>query len=566
MEFMKVALLFEELEKTASGNDLRDLLSAFLKDLSEEEISVVVYLCLGRLGPEYDDIVLGFAEKTVLKALSRASGVSEKKVDSLMVTLGDAGLVAEQVLARKLTTLVPVESLTIHDLYAGLIKISHVSGSRSVEAKSDILVSLLGRCSGVECKYVVRIALGTIRLGIAEMTVVDSLAIAFIGSKKDKVDVERAYMVCPDLGYIASVLQSQGVGGLSKITATVGRPVKMMLAQRVTDLDQIEEKMPGSVLVEAKYDGERVQVHKLDSGVVRLFSRQLQDITLQFPDLVAAVSTHLKCSSCIVEGEILALGENGRPLAFQTLMQRRRKNDIADYVSKIPVVLKLFDVLLVDSVVVMGHQLVERKKWLNAIVLPGGAMELATNMVMDDVYEIDTYFRSMLDAGYEGVIVKSLDGSYQAGHRGWNWIKWKKDYAGELVDTFDVVVIGAFHGKGKRKGGYGALLCAVYDSGSEKFLSFCKLGTGLTDTVLEGLNTVLDGNRVKEKPKNVESGVIADVWFSPIVVCEISGAEITRSPSHASGFALRFPRFLKFREKKATDATTLVEVKEMGVK
>ncbi len=566
MEFKKVALLFEELEKTASGNDLRLLLSSFLKELTLDEISVVVYLCLGRLGPEYDDVVLGFAEKTVLRALSRASGVSEKKVDSLMVSLGDAGLVAEQVLATKPRTLVPVESLSIHDLYEGLVKISRVSGSRSVDLKSDILVSLLGRCSGVECKYVVRVALGTIRLGVAEMTVIDSLAMAFIGSKKDKVEVERAYMVCPDLGYIASVLCTSGVVGLQRITATVGRPVKMMLAQRVTDLDEIEDKMPGSVLVEAKYDGERVQVHRLADGSVRLFSRQLQDITSQFPDLVSAVKSHVKCNSCIVEGEILAMGEDGRPLAFQTLMQRRRKNDVADFVLRIPVVLKLFDVLYVDSVVVMDLGLVERKKWLNAIIISGGALELATNMVTDDVYEIDTYFKSMLAAGYEGVIVKNLDGSYQAGQRGWNWIKWKKEYAGELVDTFDVVVVGAFFGKGKRSGGYGALLCAVYDSSSEKFLSFCKLGTGLSDAVLGGLGDVLDKYRLKEKAKNVESGIVPDVWFSPAIVCEISGAEITRSPLHASGFALRFPRFLRFREKKASDATTLAEVKEMGAK
>ncbi len=563
MDFERLALLFEQLEKTSSGNDVRSILSSFFKEVPSSDIKVVVYLLLGRLGPEYDTVVLGLAEKSVLKAIAKAGGVSEKSVLDLVRTIGDAGLIAEKILTHKSSTLFPTTPLSINDLYSGLVKISLLDGTGSSDLKINVLVSLFSRCSTLGAKYVTRVALGILRLGVAEMSVVDSLAIAFIGEKKDKEYVERAYNICPDLGIIAEVLAISGLAGINSISVEVGRPVKMMLAQRIEELDDIESKMPGSILVEAKYDGERVQVHKLANGCVVLFSRRHDTITLQFPDLVTAISQYVKCNSCIVEGEILALGEDGRPLPFQTLMQRRRKYNVAEYATKVPVILKLFDVLYVDSKLMMDKALTIRKKALTAIVKKGGPVGLAENIVTDDIHEMDLYFRSMLERGFEGVIFKSLGGEYQAGTRGWNWIKWKKEYVGSLSDSFDVVVVGAFFGRGKRKGMYGALLCAVRNSVSGIFESFCKLGTGLTDETLLSLPFVLDVYRVKKCPSTVVSGVMCDVWFDPQIVVEVSGAEITKSPIHSCGYALRFPRFIRFREKKAIDATTVEEVKGM---
>lgn len=571
MDFQKLVEVFEELEKTTSGNAMREILAEFIKKVPAEDLPVVCYLCLGSIASEYESVVLGMADKSVLKAIAAAAGTDLSKVQTLMKETGDAGLTAEKALKHKPRTLVPLGKLTIHELLEKLHKIAQTSGAGSQEQKSSILVSLLQKTSPTGAKYVARIALGTLRLGAGDMTLLDALAIAYTGDKKNKEILEKAYNICPDVGLIAETLAKKGLKGIEKIGIHVGRPIKMMLCQRVDEIGEITEKIPGEFAVEAKYDGERVQAHKDKKGKITLFSRRLEDITAQFPDLVKELEKHVEGKEYVIEGEIIAVDEKGHHLPFQTLMQRRRKYDVEKYMKDIPVIVKLFDILYWNGKSFLYEPYKTRSQQLANVVHKSKHLMLADKIITDDLTEMDKFFREMLKEKYEGVIVKSLSGEYQAGTRGWNWIKWKKEYVKEMSDTLDLVVVGAFHGKGKRSGTYGALLCAAYNEKEDMFETVCKLGTGLTDEVLAELPTKLAKYKVDHKPARlkIKKEMEPEVWFEPKIVVEVRGAELTKSPFHTcgSGLALRFPRFIRFREdKKAEQATSSKEVEGMAKK
>ena len=571
MDFQKLADLFEQLEQTASGNTMREILAGFLKKVPEEDIAMVCYLCLGQIASDYGGENLGMADKSVLKSIAAAAGTDISKVQKIMNESGDAGLTAQKVLQHKPRTLVPVGKLSVHELFQKLHTITATTGTGSQDQKSNIVVALLQKASPTGAKYVIRLILGTLRLGAGDMTLLDALAIAYTGDKSNKEILEKAYNICPDVGIIAETLVRGGIKGIEKIDIHVGRPIKMMLCQRVDEIDEIAEKMPGEFAVEAKYDGERVQVHKDVKGKMTLFSRRLETITTQFPDLVKELEKHVEGKEFVIEGEIIAIDAQENHLPFQTLMQRRRKYNVEKYMKDIPVIVKLFDILYWNGNSWMHEPYQERTQLLAKIVSKGKHVMLADKIVTDDISEMDRFFHDMLKEKYEGVIVKSLIGGYQAGTRGWNWIKWKKDYVQDMSDTLDLVIVGAFHGKGKRSGVYGALLCAAYNEKEDVFETVCKLGTGLTDEVLAELPVKLLKYKLEHRPARlrVKKEMEPDVWFEPKIVVEVLGAEITKSPFHTcgSGLALRFPRFIQFREnKKAEQATTSKEVEGMGKK
>ena len=571
MDFQKLVDVFEELEQTASGNKMREILADFLRTVPADDIAMVCYLCLGQIASEYGGEVLGLADKSALKSIAAAAGTDISKVQKLMNELGDAGSTAEKVLQSKPRTLVPLGKLTVQELFGRLHKITQTTGTGSQDQKSNILVSLLQKASPTGAKYVIRIALGTLRLGAGDMTLLNALAIAYTGDKSNKEFLEKAYNICPDVGLIAETLVKKGLQGIEKIDVHVGRPIKMMLCQRVDELEEIAEKIPGEFAVEAKYDGERVQAHKDRKGKITLFSRRLENITTQFPDLVRGLEKQVDGKEYVIEGEIIAVDEKGKHLPFQTLMQRRRKYEVEKYMKEIPVIVKLFDILYWNEKSYLHEPYKSRTQLLAKIVSKSRHVMLADKIVTDDISEMDEFFREMLKEKYEGVIVKSLTGEYQAGTRGWNWIKWKKDYVQDMSDTLDLAIVGAFHGKGKRSGVYGALLCAAYNEKEDVFETVCKLGTGLTDEVLAELPKKLAKYKLDHKPARlkVKKEMEPDIWFEPKIVVEVLGAEITKSPFHTcgSGLALRFPRFLRFREdKKAEQATTTKEVEGVGKK
>ncbi|MGA1792653.1 MAG: ATP-dependent DNA ligase [Thermoplasmatota archaeon] len=405
--------------------------------------------------------------------------------------------------------------------------------------------------------------------------------------QKNREEIVKAYNIHPDLGHIAVTLARGGMGSIREIGVVPGIPLRAMLGERLPSISDIIEKMGGTAALEYKYDGLRVQAHLDDSGdSIHLFSRQLEDITEQFPDVVGSLRKGFRGQNSILEGECVPVDpKNGEMLPFQVISQRRgRKYELDSKIDEIPVVLVLFDCLYLDGKTLIDRPYMERRAAISR-ALPGVSekiegsvgISLSRMEIVSEHGEGEDFFNNALDDGCEGVMAKSTSerSVYQAGSRGWLWIKYKKDYRSELEDTLDLVVVGAYHGTGRRGGTFGALLMAAYDEDSDMYRTVCKLGSGFNDQHLEILPGLISDIRTGGAPhKKVDSKMPADVYISPYVVLEVKGAEITFSPIHTcawgslkenAGLALRFPRFTgRFREDKApTDATTVKEIMDL---
>jgi DNA ligase 1 len=574
MEFSKVAETFQKLEATQSRLEMTDLLVELFKQAPKDEIDKLAYLCLGSFHAEYEDVVLGIGDKTMVQAIAMAAHRLPKDVERKFKEVGDLGLAAEEMIGSGKGVSLAAFAGTVHgavtlqELFSSLNRIASASGSKSQDLKTKTLAGLLSKAKPVEAKYIVRIALETMRLGTGGMTLLDALATVY-ADKKERPLIENAYNISSDIGLVARELAEHGLAGVEKIKPTVGRPIKMMAAQRVQRLEEIPEKME-RFAVEEKYDGERMQIHK-DGDSVKIFSRRLDEITEQYPDIVKCVRENVNAKTAIMEGEAVAV--HGEKLQkFQVLMQRKRKYDIERYVKKIPVRLFLFDLLYVDGEDIMVKGYAARRSMLESVVNEKKDITFANRIVSKDLRQIKHFFDDGLKRGTEGIMAKNLadDAIYRAGAREWMWIKWKKDYLEGLVDTFDLVLIGAIYGTGKRAGKYGTLLAATYNANTDMFESFCKIGTGFTDEDLDGMREKFSLLVSKNKPARVLSELKPDIWFEPGIVMEVSGAEITESPAHScgkgelgKGLSLRFPRFKQYREKKPEDATSTDEVLQL---
>ena len=585
LEYSVLAEFYEKIEATTRRIAMTEYLVALLKKTPVEVIDKVIYLTQGKLRPDYEGIELGVAEKLAMRAIAQATGVSLKEVEAEYKRSGDIGLVAQRLLSRRRAVSItdffgaPQESkkpLTVSQVYETLMKIAKASGPGAQDTKIMLLTSLLREATPVEAKYILRTVTGKLRLGIADMTILDALAIAFAGSKAARPIVERAYNMHPDLGYIAKTLATGGLEAIKSIGITVGIPVLPMLAERLSDPKEILEKLGGVCIAEYKYDGERVQAHKKGDEVV-LFSRRLENITHHYPDVVEMVKNNVNASEAIVEGEIVAVNpDTGEMLPFQELMHRRRKYEVEKAMEMYPVVLFLFDLLYLDGVNYIDKPYPERRKKLKEIVTVDDRVRLAEAKIVKTPEELELFFEQAIADGCEGVMCKSIRGDsiYQMGARGWLWIKFKRDYRYEMTDTVDLVVVGAFHGKGRRAGTYGALLMAAYSPKEDVFKTVCKVGSGFTDEDLAKLPELLEPYKLPHRHPRVVSKMEADVWFVPAVVLEIIGAEITLSPLHTcalgairpnAGLAIRFPRFTgRYRfDKSPEQATTEEELIEM---
>ncbi len=564
MLFLKLAQLYEHLEKITSGNSMRELIAKFFQITNTQEIKKVAYMTIGQISPQYCKINLGLADKMVLRAIAQASKQKIESVTKEYKQLGDAGLAAQKFVGKKR------HDLTITEVFDSLHKIAKSTGARSQEKKIDLLSELFENASPIEAKYIARIALATLRLGVGDMTVLDSLAIAFTGTKHAKKELQIAYNTCPDIGIIAKTIATNGICGIRKIGTIIGRPIQMMLAQRVSNFEQVKEKIQGEICAEEKYDGERVQVHKKGNKIT-LYSRRLEDITLEFPEIVNEIKKNIKAKNCIIEGECVAVDEKGNLLPFQIVMQRKRKYDILEYIKKVPVCFYVFDILNLNGKSCINKTYPKRRALIERLIKETNKIQLAKRIVSFDLDDIEEFFNKTIERGGEGIIAKSCakDSVYTPGKRGWLWIKWKKDYVKKIADTFDFVVVGAFFGRGKRAGSYGALLCAAYNPTKDIFETVCKLGCGFTDVQLLELLKIFKKHEVKTKPARVIVNKILepDVWIEPAIVVEVLGAELTKSPSHTAGLALRFPRFIRYRQdKKPEQATTNKELIAMTKK
>ncbi len=576
MDYAVIAESYEKIEATTKRLEMTDYLVELLKKTPKDIIAKVVYLTQGKLCPDFVGVEMGVAEKLAIKALIRASGGSESVILSELQKSGDIGETAEKQLAKRKQSTFFTKKLTVERVYETLDKLAKTSGSGTVDTKMALLSGLLTDAGPKEAKWLIRTVTGNLRLGIADMTVLEALAISYGGGKETREKIERAYNISSDLGRVASVVAEKGLEGIEKFQVMVGEPIRPMLAERLGVPEEILDKFGGKCVAEYKYDGERVQAHKNGSKVM-LFSRRLENISDQYPDAVILVREQITAKEAIFEAECVAVDlETGDMRPFQELMHRRRKYGVEEAITQYPISLFAFDALYVDGKDLTQEPFPQRRKALEAAIKPNDRVKPATQKLVKNPKELEDFFEEAIEDGCEGVMCKSTskDSVYQAGSRGWLWIKFKRDYRSEMTDTVDLVVVGAFHGRGKRVGTYGALLLATYKQKDDTFETVTKCGTGFTDKDLAQLHEMLQKHIVPRKNSRVKSMLEADVWFEPAVVLEILGAEVTLSPIHmaamdairkGSGMAIRFPRFTgKYRTDKAPeDATTSKEIVEM---
>lgn len=575
MLFSAVSEVFEKISETTKRTEIVKLLSELFTG-SDDDLKQLAYLVQGKLVPDYAGVEFGISDKHLTKAFSDISGMKESVITEMFHKYGDMGNVAEEVVKAKTQSSLDRSDLTVADLHAKLMKIAKASGTGSTKVKIRTFENIILEGSPIDAKYVTRIVTGKLRLGASDVSLLAALAKAF--EFEPASDLEMAYNFHPDLGRLAELLRAHNFKEISDTGPLPGIPIKVMLAERLQSIPDILEKMGGEeASFEYKYDGLRSQIHKKGSQVW-IYSRGNEDQTDQFPDIVEAVKKSFSCDECILDGEAVPYNpETGELYPFQTVSQRRgRKYDLDQVVKEVPLTVFLFDVLYVDGESLVKEPYRDRRRKLEQLFTESDNFKLASQIVSGDEKEISKFFDSSIEAGCEGIVAKNISDKsiYRAGARGWLWIKFKRDYQAELADTLDLVVVGAFAGHGRRKGTYGALLMASYNTDLDRFETVTKLGTGFNDEVLFNLPNMFADFRIEKKSAMVESKMEADFWFEPGIVMEISGAEITLSPIHTcamdlvrkdSGIAVRFPRFTgRFRDDKSPQgATTTSEIMEM---
>ena len=571
MKFAEIAEFFDRMEITTKRLELTEILVELLKNTPVEVVSKIVYLLQGKLRPNFEGVELGIAEKLAMKSIAKSSGISIKKIEDDYKTNGDLGKTAANILKQKTQTTFSAENITLERVYDTLLKIANLEGRGSQDMKIKYISSLLNDATANEAKFILKILLGTLRLGVAENTLMNALAIAYTGEKNNREQIENAYNVSSDLGHVSEVIAARGINGMLQFEMSVFNPVRPMLADRVKSEEDAINKFQDEFAAEYKLDGERAQIHKKGNEIV-IFSRSLEQITQYYPDIVEKIPKILICDDCILEAEIVAMNEStGDFLPFQELMHRRRKYKIEQAVSDYPISVNFFDVLYFNGKKTIDLPYLERREILLKIIKESKFAKVIPMSIVKNESGVLEVLENSINSGCEGLMLKMLHSPYKAGMRGSNWLKLKREYQNELGDSLDLIVIGAFFGKGRRTGRYGTLLLATYNDENDTFPSICKVGTGFTDESLDQLYQILSPNVTIKKNSRIESDMEADVWFEPNLVIEIVASEITLSPIHKTGFntlrkdsglALRFPKFTgKVRsEKHVEDASTDDEV------
>lgn len=568
MYFSQLAAYFERIEETRSRLEITHILAELFNKLNAEEIGQTAYLLQGRVAPLFEKTEFGMAEKTVIKSIVSSLNIDRPYFEKENHRLGDVGKTVEEF--KKQYISFEEREMTINEVFLELERLAKLSGDGSNEMKVGILSGLVRQLDSKSCKYLVRIPQGMMRLGFSDMTIIDAYSWMLVGSKQYRPEIEAAYHVRPDLGYIGRLIKEKGIEGIKKVTPHIFTPIIMMRAERLSSGEEIVKQI-GTCAVEPKYDGFRLQIHyKKKTGEVRLYSRNLEDVSFMYPDIVMGVQQEIAAEEIIFEGE--AIGYNPQThifLPFQETVQRKRKYDIEEKAKEIPLKLFVFELLYHNGTSYINDSFTKRREVLEKVISKKNIPErnttiLAPHELLSDAGIIEKNFDEAVAEGLEGIIAKKLDGTYKPGARGWNWIKFKRSYSSKIHDTVDCLVMGYDTGKGKRTGfGIGAFLVGVYDEKDETFKTVSKIGTGLTDDEWREMKTRCDKLQTKKKPLEyvTDKTMEVDMWVNPGIVVEIKADEITQSPNHTALYALRFPRLVRFRDDKSKiDVTTFSEI------
>lgn len=551
----------ERLEATSSRIEITKILAELFKNTPASEIDKVIYLVLGQLAPGYEGVILNIAEKMMFRVLAKAYKKEVAEVIKIYKEKGDLGYVAFS-LADKNTGKVSVGQ--VHSI---LMTVAKEGGEGSQERRIDILTNLLGSLDPLSAKFVARIPVGRLRLGFSDKTVLDALSWMEAGDKSLKPQLEKAYQVLPDVGLLAREVKAKGVNKACKeVTPIAGIPVLPMLSQRIKSPAEMIAKM-GEVDVEPKLDGLRILIHFVRGKFVKAFTRNLNETSHMFPEL-GQIDKFVDCDSAIFDCEAVGLDEKTKMMAnFQTTMTRRRKHDIGETSKKISIDFFIFDIIAKNGKSLMEDNYPERRKVLEGTIKKGGPFKLVSHEITKSPERITGLYEKRIKEGYEGIMVKKVNSGYVPGRTGWRWVKMKQgeEAKGKLSDTIDVVVMGYTVGRGKRADfGIGQFLVGVKDG--EKIKTTSKIGTGISDEQFRELKKRLAKLETKEKPieYDVHNNYTPDWWVTPSLVVEIAADEITVSPTHTAGLALRFPRLVRFRDDRSpNDATTIKELNRL---
>lgn len=560
MLFSELAGHFKKIEATTSRNAITEILGNLFQATTAAEIDKICYLLQGRVVPLYEAIEFGIADKFVIRAIAKAYNVEADTVTREFKKEGDLGKAAEKLAGGK------GQKLSVTQVYEKLYELATSGGAGSQEKKISILAKLFQASDPLSVRFLARIPLDKLRLGFSEMTILDGLSWMVKGDKSLRPKLEDAYNVRADIGYIAKILKEKGIKGLAHVHARVGAPILAALCQRLPDADEMINKM-GEVAVEGKYDGVRVQIH-VTKYEVKTFSRNLENTTAMFPEL-SEIQKQLNAHEVILDSEAAGVDPTtGKLIPFQQTMTRKRKHEITRARATVPLKFFVFDVLYRDGKDLLSTPLSVRRKELEQTVKKGNMLVVSPQIVTRDAADIRSFHDAQIKKGLEGAVVKKWESPYTPGRRNFSWVKFKEEEGrtGKLTDTIDGVIMGYSRGQGKRSGfGIGMFLVGVRQKDS--FVTVTKVGTGVSDQLWKELHEKLEAIKSKEKPKeysNVSKLFTPDVWVIPKTVVEIAGDDLTKSPNHGAGIAVRFPRLVRIRtDKSPVQATTVKEVRQM---
>jgi len=560
MKYATLADVYEKLESISGKLEKTHIISKLLTETSEELLPKVVLLIDGRVFPSWSEEELGVANQLMIRAIAKSYGIRLEDVVKNFKKSGDLGKAAEELAAKRKQVILGKKELTIEKVFENLQLIAKQGGGGSQERKLNLITELLAHSSHKEAKYIVRTVLSELRVGVAEGILRDAIAEAF---KVPPENVENAWFLNPDYGEIAKISKERGKSGLEKIKIDLGKPIMVLLAEKAPSLEEAINSFD-KVALEYKYDGARFLIHKKEDKI-SIFTRRFENVTKAFPDVIEFCKKGLVAKNCIVDGETVAINpKTGRPLPFQFLSQRiKRKYDVDKTIKEIPVQLNIFDIVYLNGETLFDQSLEKRRETLEKIVkkIPG-KIQLAKQLVTKDLKKADEFYKEALREGHEGLIVKNLEAKYQPGRRvAGGWLKVKP-----VMESLDLVIIGATWGTGKRTGWLGSYILGCRDPDTGRFLECGMLGTGIKEKKTNPEDfTFLEMTKLLKPYIESEKG--NEVKIKPKVVIEVAYEEIQKSPTYLSGWALRFPRFIRVRwdrsSEEADDLERIVKLYEI---
>jgi len=565
MIYSRLAQLYESVGSTTKRLEKVAILSKFLSDLSEKDREIL-YLLKGNVFPDYDDRKIGISEQLVIKALSKSTGESKEKIVKEWKRIGDLGEVAQSLAKmKKQSTLLSTKNLTTEKILDNLRKLPSMEGQGTIDKKIFLITELLVSASPLEAKYLMRTLIGDLRIGIQDSTIRDSLVESFF-SHEDKKEVQKkiqeAIDKSNDLAEVFEKCLKKNSKELEKISLQPGKPIKVMLAQKVPTIRDGFETVGKPCAIEYKYDGFRIIIHKKDDKII-LYTRRLENVTKQFPEVVEYVKKYVKGKSFILDSEAVGFDKKTKKyMPFQAISQRiKRKYDIEKISEELPVEINVFDIIYYDGKSFLNEPFHKRSELVRKIVddVPYKIIS-AKQIITGDLEEAEKFYKKALADNQEGVMMKNLNAIYQPGSRVGQMLKIKPS-----EKDFDLVITGAEYGQGKRAGWMTSFILSCYDEESEKFLEIGKVGTGISEkeenvegtekTTFGELTKLLKPLVIKEKGKNVS--------VKPKIVVAVTYQEIQKSPTYSSGYALRFPRITSLRPDRGIhDVATISEVKK----